>query len=210
MVALPSYPVNLVLEGRRVLVVGGGKVAAHKVAALVEAGAVVTVVAPEAVVAITSRPAVTHEARPYRSGEVEGYRLVVAATDDPAVNQAVYEDGEAAGVWVNVADEPERCSFTLPAVLRRGPVQLTASTGGTSPALAGWLRDRIDAAFGPELETIAETIAEERAAVKAAGRPTDSVDWRARIDALADELVVISEHAATPRLERQPEPERRP
>lgn len=188
MVTLSSYPVNLLLDGRRVLVVGGGPVAARKVDGLVEVGAAVTVVAPHAVAEITTRSHVHHEARRYRRGEVAGYRLVIAATDDPAVNQAVFDDGEAAGIWVNVADEPERCSFILPAVVRRGPVQLTASTGGTSPALSRWLRDRLDASFGPELEAVATVIGAERAALKAAGQRSDSVYWRARIEELFAEL----------------------
>ncbi len=188
MVLPASYPVNLLLEGRRVLVVGGGPVAARKVDGLADAGAVVRVIAPQAVAEITLRADVDHEARPYRRGEVAGYWLVIAATDDPAVNQAVFDDGEAAGIWVNVADEPERCSFILPAVVRRGPVQLTASTSGTSPALSGWLRDRLDASFGPELEVLATVVGAERAALKAMGQRTDSIDWRARIEELLAEL----------------------
>ena len=78
--------------------------------------------------------------RPYRRGEVAGYRLAVAATGDPAVNRAVFEDGESAGVWVNSADDPASCSFILPAIARQGPVSVAVSTSGFSPALASWLK----------------------------------------------------------------------
>ena len=117
----PVYPVNLIVDGRRCLVVGGGPVALHKVRGLVEAGARVTVVGqeldPEIVElargAATGDADVVAEARPYRPGEAAGYRLVVAATGDPAANQRIYDEAEAAGVWINSADDPERCTVTL-------------------------------------------------------------------------------------------------
>src|SRR5688500_2818050 len=95
----PGYPVNLLLAGRPVLVVGGGNVAAGKVQGLLDARAVVHVVALEIGDAIRALP-VTWDERPYERGEVTGYRYVVAATDDPAVNRAVFDDGEAAGIFV--------------------------------------------------------------------------------------------------------------
>ena len=174
--AAPHYPVNLVVAGRRCLVVGGGRVAARKAAGLVACGADVTVVAPE-VAPETAALAVRIERRCYRRGEVAGYRLVIAATGDPEVNQAVFDDGEAAGVWVNAADDPERCSVTLPAVVRRGPVTVTASTGGTSPALASWLRQRLAAELPAELAELAEVLARRRAALHAEGRSTEGIDW---------------------------------
>ena len=81
--------------------------------------------------------------RPYERGEAAAYRLVVTATGDPDVDGAVYADAEEAGVWVNSADDTEHCTFMLPAVHRDGPVSVAVSTGGTSPALAGWLRGRV-------------------------------------------------------------------
>jgi siroheme synthase-like protein len=176
------YPVNLDLNGRACLVVGAGSVAARKVASLVVCGADVTVVAPRVDPAISDLTSVTIERRAYRRGEVAAYRLVVTATDDPAVNQAVYDDAEAAGVWVNSADDPERCSFTLPAVVRRGSVLLTASTGAASPALSAWLRGRLEQEFGPELADLAATLAVYRARIHAAGASTEGVDWASIIE----------------------------
>ena len=173
----PAYPVNLLLEGRPVLVVGGGRIAAEKVRGLVEAGASVTVVAPEVDPAIEALGAVL-ERRAYRAGEVAGYRLAVAATADPAVNQAVYDDGEAAGVWVNAADDPDRCSITLPARVRRGDLLLTASTGGRSPAVAAWVRERLEEGFGEEYAVLLDVVAEERERMRASGQGTDGPGWR--------------------------------
>lgn len=173
----PLYPVNLLLGGRPVLVVGGGRVALQKVAELVRCGAAVTVVAPDLVDELRTDDAVTCVARPYRRGEAAAYRFVVTATDDPAVNQAVHDDCEAAGVWVNAADDPARCTATLPARVRRGPVLVTVSTQGRSPALASWLRQEIDRSLGPEVEDLLEVLAGERDRLRAAGRPTEGLDW---------------------------------
>src|SRR5690349_12770582 len=104
-------PVGLVVAGRRVLVVGGGRVAARKVATFADAGALVTVVAPEVVAELEERADIAIERRRYQPGDAGGYRLVVTATGDPEVNQAVFDDAESAGTWCNAADDPERCSF---------------------------------------------------------------------------------------------------
>lgn len=183
----PTYPVNLRLGGRRCLVVGGGTVALSKVTGLIEAGAVVHIVAPrvnEELAALVARPdvAVTAEARAYREGEVAGYRLVITATDDPAVNRAVFVDGEGAGVWVNSADDPANCSFTLPAQVRRGDLMVTISTSGRSPALAAWLRRRFSDDLGPEYEALLDLLGGEREALRARGVATEGLDWQRALD----------------------------
>ena len=98
------------------------------------------------------------------------------------VNQAVHDDAEAGGVWVNSADDPDRCTFTLPAVVRRGPLMLTVATGGHSPAVASWLRRRLEVDYGPEYETLIELLAEERAAIQADGRTTEGLAWQNALD----------------------------
>jgi precorrin-2 dehydrogenase/sirohydrochlorin ferrochelatase len=185
----PLYPVNLVLDGRRCLVVGGGRVAADKAAGLVECGAEVTVVAPEVDDRIRVLPGVAVEARHYRRGEVAGYRLAVTATDDPATNRAVFEDGEAAGVWVNSADDPANCAFTLPSRVRRGPLLVTFATGGRSPALATWLRRRFDRELGPEYEQLLGVLEEERTRLRATGRRSEGLDWQGALDSGMLELI---------------------
>ena len=189
--ALPDalYPVNLVLEGRRCVVVGGGAVAARKVEGLVAAGADVVVIAPSVDESVRSRRDVSVVERRYRTGDLDGAWLAIAATDDRAVNRQVHDDGEAARVWVNAADDPPACSFTLPAVLRRGPVQVAVSTAGHSPALAAWIRGQIADLLGPEVALLAEWLSEAREEMKASGRSTEDVDWRTALDSDMLELI---------------------
>ena len=118
------------------------------------------------------------EERPYRRGEAAGYWLVMTATGDKEVDQAVFDDCQTAKVWVNSADDPERCSFVLPAVARQGPVTVAISTAGWSPALASWLKEQFAAQMGPELGQLAEMLAEARSTLKAQGRSTEGIDWR--------------------------------
>jgi precorrin-2 dehydrogenase/sirohydrochlorin ferrochelatase len=196
----PLYPVNLRVAGRRCLVVGGGAVAADKVRGLLECAARVHVIAtrvgPEVrslAAAAGDGPSVggslTWEERPYREGDVAGHRLAVTATDDPAVNRAVYVDGEAAGVLVNSADDPANCAFTLPSRIRRGPLLVTFATGGHSPAVATWLRRRFGDEFGPEYVTLIELLAAERARMQAAGESTEGRDWQSALDSGMLDLV---------------------
>ncbi len=185
-VSTTPYPVNLDLSGRRALVVGGGSVAARKVRGLLAAGADVTVVAPEVVDEIADDHRLRWHRRPYRRGEVASYRLAVSATGDPAVDGQVYWDAEAADVWLNSADDPEHCSFTLPAVTSRDDLQVTVSTNGRSPAVAAWLRRTIDATVGPEHATVVSLAAEVRTELRASTGTSESPGWD---DALDDDLV---------------------
>ncbi|HEX6237023.1 MAG TPA: bifunctional precorrin-2 dehydrogenase/sirohydrochlorin ferrochelatase [Acidimicrobiales bacterium] len=184
----PLYPVNLIVAGRPCLVVGGGRVAAQKVRGLLDAGADVTVVAPDVDGEIErTRAAVVH--RPYRRGEAAGYRFVITATGDREVDQQVFDDGEAAGVWVNSADDPERCSAILPARVRQGRLTVTVSTAGHSPAVASWLRARLAGELGPEYDQLIGLMSEARREVRARGQSTEKLDWQAALDSGILELV---------------------
>ena len=185
---MTAYPVVLRLSGKRVLVVGGGAVAARKVEGLLASGAAVTVVAPALVAELrdaAARGEVEVVERSYRPGDLEGAWLVLTATDDDTTQQQVFDDAEAAGIWVNAADDPQRCSFFLPAVHRREPVLVAVSTQGTSPALAAWLRDRVAAVLPERLEELVAALARRRAEVQAQGRSTEDEDWPAVIEAWA-------------------------
>ncbi len=125
--------------------------------------------------------------RPYRRGEVASYRLAITATDDPAVNRQVARDGEAANVLVNSADDPANCSFILPAVVRRGDLQLTVSTNGRSPAFASWARRRLEQTFTDTHARLLELL--ERGARRGPRRRTAPPSCRAGTHAIDDELI---------------------
>jgi len=192
----PQYPANLVLSGRRVLVVGAGAVAARKIQGLLACGARVVVVAPVVgpeVEALARSGAVELSRRAYRAGDLEGAWLGVTATDDPAVNRAVFEDGEASLTWVNAADDPTSCSFTLPSVVRQGPVMVTVATGGHSPALSTWLRRHVAGELGPEYAELAALLAEARAQLQAEGRSTEGLNWLSAIDSGMLEMIRLGQ-----------------
>jgi precorrin-2 dehydrogenase/sirohydrochlorin ferrochelatase len=184
----PQYPVSLVVDGRPCLVVGGGAVARRKAEGLLACGAAVTVVAPSVSAGLESLPVRLFRRR-YERGEAAAYRLVITATGDPSVDQMVHDDAEAAGVWVNSADDPARCTFTLPAVARRGPLTVAVSTGGGSPALAVWLRDRIASELGEEYEVLLRLLSEARVTIQASGRSTEDVDWLSVLDSHMLDLI---------------------
>lgn len=185
------YPVSLVIAGRPCLVVGGGPVAARKAGSLAECAAQLTVVAPHvgpAMEELSARWPMAVERRPYRTGEAAGYRLVVAATGVPGVDAAVAADAEATGAWVNCADDPDGCSFMLPAVYRDEPVTVAVSTTGASPALASWLRHRVAEQLGAGLGALADLLDAARRELKGRGLAS-SVDWRALLDGRLPALV---------------------
>ena len=155
------YMACLDLDGRPVLVVGGGAVALEKVRGLLECGALVTVVAPEALPGLLELP-VEWLPRPYHSTDLRGRFLVVAATSSTPLNRRVYADAEARHLLCNVVDVPELCSVILPAVHREGPIAVAVSTGGASPALAQRIRDDVAAIVGPRHAEVAEELRARR------------------------------------------------
>jgi siroheme synthase-like protein len=189
---LLGYPVNLLVAGRRCVVVGAGRVAARKVEGLLDAGARVHVVAPDVgpdVAARRDEGRVTVDERRFEPADLDGAWLATAATPDPAVNAAVYEAGQARRVFVNAADDPEHCSFTLMSTVRRGDLVVTIGTGGRSPALAAYLKDRLATELGPEWEVLLDVLSDERERLRAAGTSTETVDWRRAIDSGMLDLV---------------------
>lgn len=190
--SLLGYPVNLIVAGRRCVVVGAGRIAARKIDALLTAGADVHVVAPrlgDHVRACLDEQRVTVSEREFEPSDLDDAWLATAATDDPAVNRAVFEAGDERRVWVNSADDPDNCSFTLMSVIRRGDLVVTIGTGGRSPALATWLKERINVELGPEYETLLELLAEARESMRADGRSTEDADWKRALDSGMLDLV---------------------
>lgn len=165
-------PVNLDVAGRRVLVVGGGRVAARKIKALRDCGAEVTVVSPRFCSGVARMKGVRRIRRSYRRTDLRGAALVVSAAGPQTVNRRVWEDACAAGVPVNVVDQPALCTFTMPAVLKRGDLVITVSTGGGSPALSARVRELLAEVIGPEFGKHLGLLKAMREAVKASGLPS--------------------------------------
>ncbi|HEY3376621.1 MAG TPA: bifunctional precorrin-2 dehydrogenase/sirohydrochlorin ferrochelatase [Armatimonadota bacterium] len=157
----PYFPVLLDLRGRRCVVIGGGEVARRKVAALCAAQADVTVVAPH-VVAMPAGATVIRRA--FLPTDLDDAMLVIAATDSAAVNAQIAAEAECRGIWVNVVDDPARCSLIMPAVVQRGALRIAISTAGASPTLARQLKDELEATYGPEYGDLVQLLWELRRA----------------------------------------------
>ncbi len=174
------YPVSLEMNGRRCIVIGGGPVAERKVQALLEAGARVTVIAPEMTDIITEwfkHQRIEGVIRPYRVGDLAECEIVFIATDNRQVNAAVWGEAKSRGIWVNAADDPEHCDFILPSVLRRGALTISVSSGGESPALARAVREELEDYFGPDYEAIADVVAQARMELRSRGITPDYEKW---------------------------------
>jgi len=153
LIPMQTYPLFAKLTDKPCLVVGGGAVGERKVEDLRLAGARVTVISPELtphLAELAGAGKIRHLAEAFREEQVAGMALVMAATDDPEVNARVSAAAQARGIWVNVADAPEFCTFIVPAQVRRGDLTVAISTGGASPALARKLREELQEHFGPE------------------------------------------------------------
>lgn len=182
---LGGYPVNLLLEGRRCVVVGAGRIAARKIEALLDAGADVHVIALDVVDEIEAwsrEGALTLSVRAFVEADLDDAWLATTATSDPAVNRSVFDAGTARRVWVNAADDPEHCSCTLMSVVRQGDLVVTVGTGGRSPALATYLKDHVRTEMGPEWATLLELLSEAREAVRSTGASSEGLDWRGALD----------------------------
>jgi precorrin-2 dehydrogenase/sirohydrochlorin ferrochelatase len=150
------FPINLAIRDRLVVIVGGGTVAARKCAQLLDAGASITVIAPKLDVRLETmrdKGKISHLEREFTRGDLAGAFLAFAATGNPAVNRAVAEEGKDRGTLTTIADAPELCDFTMPALVQRGDLQIAVSTGGNSPALAHRIRGELELRYGPEYET---------------------------------------------------------
>ena len=159
------FPIFLKLAGRRCLVIGAGPVGEAKIESLLLAGAEVRVVAPRAtgtVRAWARAKKVRWEARGFRPSDLDGVFLVVAATFSAELQEQIFQEARRRGVLCNVVDDPARCDFYYPAVVRRGPLQIAISTSGRSPALAQHLKKQLEQQFGPEYEPWVEQLGQAR------------------------------------------------
>jgi len=198
------YPVMLSVGGRRCLVVGGGGVALRKTEGLLADGAQVTVVASEPMAALEQLHGAGElalERRAYQSPEAGHYALVFAATDDREVNRTVFRDAEQANVWANVADDPELCSFHLPARVQRGAFQLAIASAGEAPFVVRRIRQLLERRFGSEWGEWIEAAARFRQAVL--GQDLDVGEREQRFDAFFG--ATVDPHRLTARVPKAAE-----
>ena len=178
---MATYPLFLELQDRSCLVIGGGQVAFRKVLALASCGARVSVVSPTLAAGlkrVVRQGKVRWKRHPFRLSDLKGIQLLIAATDDSSVNRLAAHAARRRGIWINVVDRPELCSFIVPAVVRRGKLVLAISTGGVSPALAKWIRKDLQARYGREFEWLVSRIGRVRGDIK---RSVPSVAQRRRV-----------------------------
>jgi precorrin-2 dehydrogenase/sirohydrochlorin ferrochelatase len=175
------------LNGRLAVLIGGGRVAARKLASLLEAGARVRLAAPRLdprAEELAAGPRVELLRRGFEPGDLDGACLVVCATDDQELNRVVAAEADKRGLFVNVVDVPSLCSFIVPAVVRRGELTLAVSTGGASPAAARRLREGLQDSYGPAWGPYLRLMRVLRRRVMARGRPAE--ENRPLFFALAD------------------------
>jgi precorrin-2 dehydrogenase/sirohydrochlorin ferrochelatase len=160
-----GYMVNLSLEGRAALVVGGGEIARRKVEDLLVAQARVTVVSPQVcpgIVDLAQQGRVQVHCRPYQAGDIGDAFVVIAATNNPEVNAAIFQEATGRNVLINVVDVPPLCTFTVPATVHRGDLTIAIATEGRSPAFAGILREELERRYGPEYGALVELFGDLR------------------------------------------------
>lgn len=148
------FAIGLSVEGKRAVVIGGGQLAEHRVRLLLDCKARVAVVSPDLTAQLQRQVeagAIEWTPRRYQAGDLEGAALVLATTNRRQTNAAIYRDARAAGVLANIADDVPHCDFILPAVVRRGFVQLFIHTNGKLPALSGWMRRKLESLLPADL-----------------------------------------------------------
>jgi len=183
-------PILLNVTGRPCLVIGGGESAETRVRALLEAGAIVTVVSREAGDGIKLQAAsgkIRYLAREYRHGDLNGHRLAYVAIRDREIAESAAREARELDIPINVADNPEASTFISPAVIKRGDLQIAISTSGSSPALAQVLRQRLEQQIGAEYRPVLEILRQARVFLR--GREVDQSARASILRSLAKALV---------------------
>jgi siroheme synthase-like protein len=164
------FPIFVKLDGRLIIVVGGGNIAEGKIPGVLAAGARIRLIAPS----ITTQIAewvrfgkIDWLPKVFEAGDLDGAFLVIAATSEPGVNEAVFREAESRGILCNAVDDIEHCHFYYGAVVQRGDLQIAISTNGKSPALAQRLRQELETEFGPEYEVWLQWLGAAREVLRA-------------------------------------------
>lgn len=202
--ALRGFPVTLPLEGQKVLVVGGGELALRKARLVAKSNCRLTIVATEPLPELVALAETVHQ-RDFTAEDVQNHRLIFAATDIPAIDQAVSAAARRAGLLVNVPDQPKLSNFIMPAIIDRDPISIAISSGGASPVLVRRLRERLEAALEPGLGKLASFLDSFRTQVKLVreGEVARRRFWEAVIDGpVARDFLAGREDAAHIGLQR--------
>jgi precorrin-2 dehydrogenase / sirohydrochlorin ferrochelatase len=162
-------------------------VALSKITGLLDAGAAVTVIAPDVLEEITALPVTVH-ARPYRVGDSAGFVLVIAATSDRELDATIHEECRGTATLLNAADNPAACTFYLPALLRAGELSVAISTAGASPAIASWVRDRVGTLLGEHFSDVVDIVGATREQIRTSGQTSEGLPWADLIDQLTSAL----------------------
>jgi precorrin-2 dehydrogenase/sirohydrochlorin ferrochelatase len=180
------FPMFVKLQGKLVVVVGGGKIAEGKIPGLLQASARVRVIAPDVNATISEwirSGEVEWRPKFFEGGDLRGARLVIAATSAHGVNRAVFSEADAHGILCNAVDDIENCHFYYGSIVQRGDLQIAISTNGKSPALAQRLRKELEAQYGAEYELWLEWLGAAREVLRAtqdtAGAPKDLLHYLA-------------------------------
>lgn len=158
---MPYYPIFLDLDNQKVIIVGGGEVAERKVKNLLAYGCQIYIISPHLVPhlkQLVAKGKIHHISYESLDKLLDDAFMVIAATDDPAVNSQIALQAKERRILVNVVDQPAECSFIMPSIVKRGDLQIAVSTGGKSPALAKKIRKEMDGVFGPEYEPFLELL----------------------------------------------------
>jgi precorrin-2 dehydrogenase / sirohydrochlorin ferrochelatase len=159
------FPINLNIQGRKCLVIGGGKVAERKAESLLQCGADIYLVSPKVtqnLEKLAENGFIKFINRGYNIGDLDGCFLVISATNDQQVNKSIADDCLSRNILINVVDDPDKCNFTLPSVLHRGALCIAVSTDGKSPTLAKKIREELEEHFGVEYAEFLELLGEVR------------------------------------------------
>jgi siroheme synthase-like protein len=179
------YPIFLNIQGKRCVVIGGGKVALRKVKMILDYGANVSVISPKPhpdIAKLSKERAIHLIQRGYETRDLKGAVIAIICTDVKEVNRKVADEAKKAGLLVNVADDPEPSDFIIPAFFRRGNLTLAVSTSGKSPALARKIRMKLEKSFGKEYASLLSLIGEVRSTLKKKGYIVGAEVWQEALD----------------------------
>ena len=171
------YPLYLDVSGKRCVVVGGGDVAERKVMKLIDCDAEVVVVSSTVTPGLDEMirgKMIQHVSADYERGYIQGASIVIGATDRDEVNEQIYRDSQDAGILVNIVDDPKRCDFIVPSIVRTGDLAIAISTGGKSPIMARRLREELETTYGPEYGILLEILGALRERMISRGESTEN------------------------------------